>query len=77
MLFNSFEFILFFPFVTIIYFLLPHKFRWVHLLIASCIFYMAFVPIYIFILFITIIIDYVAAIMIQKTQEEKENGILY
>ena len=57
MLFNSFEFLLFFPIVTLIYFLLPHKFRWFLLLAASCIFYMAFVPVYILILFATIIID--------------------
>jgi hypothetical protein len=46
MLFNSIEFLVFFPIVTIGYFLLPHKFRWLWLLIASCYFYMAFVPIY-------------------------------
>lgn len=41
MLFNSFHFIIFFIFVTISYFLLPHKFRWILLLISSYIFYMA------------------------------------
>ena len=34
MVFNSFSFLLFFPLVTIIYFLLPHKYRWLHLLNA-------------------------------------------
>ena len=68
MLFNSFYFLLFFPFVTIIYFLLPHKFRWFHLLAASCFFYMVFVPKYILILFFTIIIDYIAGIMIENAQ---------
>ncbi len=67
MLFNSFEFLLFFPIVTIIYFLLPNKVRWLHLLVASCVFYMAFIPIYILILFITIIIDYIAGIMIENS----------
>ena len=66
MLFNSYQFLIFFPVVTILYFLLPHRFRWVHLLIASCVFYMAFIPIYILILFFTIIIDYIAGIMIEK-----------
>ncbi|HTB53359.1 MAG TPA: MBOAT family O-acyltransferase [Ferruginibacter sp.] len=66
MLFNSLEFLIFFPLVTLIYFLLPHKYRWLHLLIASCIFYMAFIPVYIFILFFTIIIDYIAGIMIEN-----------
>lgn len=66
MLFNSLEFALFFPIVTILYFLLPHKFRWFHLLLVSCIFYMAFVPVYILILFFTIVIDYYAGIFIEN-----------
>ncbi len=66
MLFNSFQFLLFFPIVTLIYFILPHKFRWFHLLIASCVFYMAFIPIYILILFLTIIVDYIAGIWIEN-----------
>jgi D-alanyl-lipoteichoic acid acyltransferase DltB (MBOAT superfamily) len=73
MLFNSFEFLIFFPVVTLIYFLLPHKYRWVHLLAASCYFYMSFVPIYILILFATIIIDYFAAIIIEKTEGRKRH----
>src|SRR3954469_16613877 len=66
MLFNSFQFFLFFPIVTIVYFLLPYRWRWLHLLIASCVFYTAFIPIYILILFFTIIIDYIAGIMIEN-----------
>jgi alginate O-acetyltransferase complex protein AlgI len=66
MLFNSLQFLVFFPVVTLIYFLLPHKWRWLHLLIASCIFYMYFIPIYILILIFTIIIDYIAGILIEN-----------
>jgi Predicted membrane protein involved in D-alanine export len=76
MLFNSFEFLLFFPIVTLIYFLLPHKFRWVHLLLASCIFYMFFIPVYIFILFFTIGIDYTAGIMIENADRAKKKLFL-
>jgi alginate O-acetyltransferase complex protein AlgI len=68
MLFNSLEFILFFLIVTPIYYLLPHKFRWLHLLIASCWFYMAFVPLYILILFGTIVIDYFAGLLIERAK---------
>jgi alginate O-acetyltransferase complex protein AlgI len=67
MLFNSLEFLLFFPIVTAIYFLLPHRFRWLHLLLSSCVFYMFFIPVYIAILFFTIIIDYFAGIYIEKS----------
>ena len=67
MLFNSLEFLLFFIIVTSLFFILPHKFRWLLLLIASCYFYMVFVPIYILILGGTILIDYFAGIYIEKS----------
>lgn len=76
MLFNSFHFLLFFPVVTTLYFLLPHRFRWGLLLAASCYFYMAFIPIYILILFVTITVDYFAGIGLEATQGNKKKWIL-
>ena len=76
MLFNSFQFLLFFPIVTTLYFLVPHKWRWLLLLLASCIFYTAFIPVYIFILFFTIIIDYIAAILIENQTGPKRKLFL-
>jgi D-alanyl-lipoteichoic acid acyltransferase DltB (MBOAT superfamily) len=76
MLFNSLEFYIFFPVVTLIYFLLPHKFRWLHLLIASCIFYCAFIPIYILVLFFTIVIDYFAGILLENNTGRKRRWYL-
>lgn len=70
MLFNSFAFLVFFPVVTFFYFILPQAARWVWLLAASCFFYMYFRPVYIVILAVTILIDYVAAILIER-QESK------
>lgn len=72
MLFNSSEFMLFFPVVTILYFLSPHRYRWLLLLIASCIFYTAYIPYYIVILFIAIIIDYFLGIAIEKYEKHKK-----
>jgi alginate O-acetyltransferase complex protein AlgI len=66
MLFNSGQFLLFFPIVTALYFLLSHRFRWILLLAASCYFYMAFRPIYILILAFTILVDYAAGIWIEN-----------
>ena len=66
MLFNSFQFLLFFPTVTVLYFLLPHRLRWQLLLLASCLFYMAFIPWYIVILIVTILIDYLAGLWLDK-----------
>ncbi len=67
MLFNSFNFLFFFIIVTSLYFLLPQKYRTFMLLCASCMFYMAFIPVYILILFITILIDYFAGIWIENS----------
>jgi len=68
MVFNSFSYLIFFPVVAILYFLLPHKYRWFLLLAASCYFYMFFIPVYILILFFTIIIDYFAGILIENSE---------
>ena len=75
MLFNSFDFFLFFPVVTILFFLLPQKFRWFLLLSASCFFYMYFIPAYILILFFTIFIDYFAGIYLEDTVDAKRKKI--
>lgn len=76
MLFNSIDFIFFFLTVIPLYFLLPYRYRVLMLLIASCYFYMFFVPIYIVILFSTIIIDYFAGILIEKSQGHKRRAWL-
>ena len=76
MLFNSFTFLIFFPVVVTIYFVLSHRFRWAWLLLASCYFYMAFIPVYILILFFTIAIDYVAGILIENAEGRKRKLFL-
>lgn len=76
MLFNSLEFLIFFPVVTILFFMLPHKYRWLLLLAASCYFYSFFIPVYILILFFTIGIDYFAGIMIEKAEGKRKKKFL-
>ena len=76
MLFNSIQFILFFVVVTILYFDLPHRFRWLLLLVASCYFYMAFKPVYIAILGFTIVVDYFAGILIEQTKGNRKKVFL-
>src|SRR6187402_1408442 len=76
MLFNSFTFLMFFPVVVAIYFVLPHRMRWAWLLAASCYFYMAFIPVYILILFFTIAVDYAAGILIEDAQGTKRRMFL-
>ncbi len=76
MLFNSFSFLVFFPVVTVVYFLLPFRFRWAWLLAASAYFYMAFIPAYILILCFTILIDFVAGILIENAQGRRRKFFL-
>ncbi len=76
MLFNSINFLLFFIVVTVAYFLIPHRFRWLLLLLASCYFYMSFIPLYILILGFTIVIDYVAGIYLEKFSGKKRKYFL-
>lgn len=76
MLFNSFEFLIFFPIVTILFFLTQHKFRWLILLGGSCIFYCYFIPVYILILFFTIAVDYAAGIFIENSVKYKKAWLI-
>jgi len=76
MLFNSFTFLIFFPVVVTVYFAIPHRLRWAWLLAASCYFYMAFIPVYILILFFTIAIDYVAGILIENATGRRRKSLL-
>lgn len=72
MLFNSFSFLIFFPVITFLYYLVPHSWRTFLLLIASCFFYMGFVPEYILILFFLITADYFLAKKIFKSENSKK-----
>jgi len=76
MLFNSFSFLIFFPTVTFLYFFIPRPYRWFLLLAASCMFYMAFIPIYILVLALTIVIDYTAALLIERVEGKKRKWFL-
>src|SRR5580704_12070048 len=77
MLFNSLEFAIFFPVVAAGFFLLAHRWRVQWLLAASCVFYMAFIPSYILILLVTILIDYFAGIYIENVQGRKKTALLW
>jgi D-alanyl-lipoteichoic acid acyltransferase DltB (MBOAT superfamily) len=76
MLFNSLQFLCFFPIVTALYFLLPHRFRWQLLLVASCYFYMALIPAYVLILFFLIFVDYSAGLLIEQATGARRKPLL-
>jgi D-alanyl-lipoteichoic acid acyltransferase DltB (MBOAT superfamily) len=75
-LFNSLQFAIFLPVVVLLYFSAPQRQRLPLLLIASCFFYMAFIPAYILILFVTIAIDYFAGIFLEHRQGTARKALL-
>lgn len=76
MLFNSINFLIFFPIVSAVYFLLPYRYRVPWLLAASCYFYMAFIPAFILILAFTITVDYFSAIAIANSEGKRRKQFL-
>ncbi len=76
MLFNSLHFFYFLPIVFILYYFIPQKYSCVLIFIASCYFYMAFVPKYILILFLIILIDYFSGIKIENSKSKKNKQII-
>lgn len=75
MLFNSIQFLIFFPVVIIVFFILPHKFRKYFLLAASCYFYMSFIPQYMLILLFTSFVDFFGAIFVQKFRLQNKHKL--
>lgn len=75
MLFNSFEFLLFFPLVAIIYYLISPKYRWLFLLVSSYYFYMNWQPIYALLIFTSTLVTYVCALKIDGTSVQKTKKV--
>lgn len=71
MLFNSFEFLIFFPVFLSIYFILPHRHRWFFTLISSLFFYMCYDPKYVFLLLFSSWISWHSANKIAQSDSEK------
>lgn len=69
MLFNSYAFLIFLPIVVILYWLLPHRFRYVMLLVASYYFYMSWNPSLVFLILGTTLLSYVTGLIIGKSKK--------
>lgn len=78
MLFNSLEFLLFFPTVCIIYFLLRNN-RWrvPFLLVASYYFYMNWKPVYAVLILSSTILTYICGLLVEKKAEDKRKKKFY
>ena len=68
MLFNSLQFLVFFTVVFFVYFALPHRWRWVLLLLGSYYFYMCWRMEYIFLILFSTLVDYVAGLRIDGSK---------
>ena len=69
MTFNSWEFLLFYPIVALLYFVLPYKLRWPMLLIASYYFYMCYQAELVFLIFGTTLVSWLMSNIIERTNK--------
>lgn len=69
MLFNSLDFLIFFPVVVLIYFIIPRKIRYIWLLVASYYFYMCWNTKYALLIGISTLITYISGLIIGKCQK--------
>lgn len=81
MLFNSIDFMFFFPLVLLVYFVIPRKCRRYWLLIASYYFYMSWNPKYALLILFSTIVTYACGLLIGKEAEGKnriaiKNGLV-
>lgn len=77
MIFTSFAFLVFFPAVCILFYLIPHRFRWMYLLAVSYYFYVNWQPIYALLLFATTTVTYVCARFIGRGDSRPAHKRLY
>ena len=72
MLFNSFEFLIFFPIVIFVYHFVPDRFRHIWLLLCSYYFYMCWNARYVLLIFASTLITYVSGRFIEEAEERKD-----
>ncbi|MFN0117488.1 MAG: MBOAT family O-acyltransferase [Elusimicrobiota bacterium] len=72
MLFHSFTYFIFLPFVVITYHLLPARFRWILLLAASYYFYMCWKPIYATLILFSTSIDFFTGLKMDACEKKSD-----
>lgn len=75
MLFNSLEFLLFFPVVSILYYLVPPRWRHGWLVLVSYLFYACFAPAYVLLLFGVTFVTYLAGRGIEHTRTASTRAV--
>lgn len=69
MLFNSIDFLFFFPIVLLVYFLLPKKVRYIWLLVSSYYFYMCWNPGYVVLLVMSTAITWICGLLVGRFRQ--------
>ncbi len=72
MQFNSIHFLVFFPVVLLVYFIIPKKLRYIWLLIASYYFYMSWNPTYAILIAFSTVVTYLCSIIIEQASQEND-----
>ena len=68
--FNSIEFLIFYPIVLLLNYIVPLKYRWIALLAFSYYFYMSWNPSLIFLILFTTLVSWVCSLIIEKTDKK-------
>ncbi|MCR5249850.1 MAG: MBOAT family protein [Lachnospiraceae bacterium] len=76
MLFNSIPFLIFFPIVILLYFLLPGRLRRFWLLGASYFFYMSWNPKYVVLILFSTVATYTAGLLIDSAKEKRKKKLI-
>ncbi len=72
MLFNSEAFLFFFPTVVILYYLIPHRWRWLLLLLSSYVFYMWWEVSYILLIWLSTLADYYSGLKMGSLPDKQQ-----
>ena len=73
MLFNSIEFLFFFPIVVLAYFIIPKKVRYIWLLLASYVFYMGWNAAYALLLLASTVVTYLSGLLLDKVSRSPDD----
>lgn len=75
MLFNSIDYLLFFPVVFLVYFIVPKKVRYLWLLVTSYFFYMCWSVEYALLMLTSTVITYLSGLFIQRFNDAGKKGL--
>ena len=69
--FNSFQFLIFYPIVAVLNYVVPRKYRWIPLLIASYYFYLSWNAKLFFLILFTTAVSFASGLLIEKKPKQK------